>query len=195
MIRRLAVLAVLAVLGGCKSGYDNPVVLGTLAAASVFDDGMSQAEEDRLNARNQDNVARLRALCAGLDTRLANLPALRPNAAEVEALGLAIGEDIMSASSKACVAFHAESLGHWQTAYRLYFGAAIASLYERGWIAEHGGTPKELSDPVHYGVMNAILRLRAAGRAYAIYHIGQEKVTGYTCADLRRQAAWAATCR
>jgi hypothetical protein len=194
-MRRLALLAALA-LAACTKGYDNPIVLGTLAAASAVEGGMSEAEEDRLNAENQSNVARLRASCAGIDARLGDLNALRPAAAEVERLGTQIGDDILSSASKACVGFHAEAAGHTRRAYALYFGAAINSLYERDWIAEHGGgPPKELSDRLHYGVLNAILRLRTAGQAYDIYHVGQEKVTGFTCARLRREAPWAATCR
>lgn len=195
-MRRLAVLGLMAVLAACKSGYDNPVVLATLAAAeAVNGEGMSKAEEDRLNAEAQAALARLKALCAGIDIRLADLAALRPAAAEAERLGTAIGDAVMSPASRACVGFHAEAAGHDRRAYALYFSAAIDSLYERGWVAEHGGVPKELSDRLHYGVLNAILRLRAAGQAYEIYHVGSAKVTDFTCADLRRQAPWAATCR
>ena len=120
-------------------------IAGTYVVAPLFlrhfadaldGDKMSQAEEDRLNATHQENVARLKALCAGVDARLGDLTALRPAAPEVESLGVAIGDATMSPAMKACVGFHAEALGHWKTAYRLYFGAAIASLYERDWIAE-----------------------------------------------------------
>lgn len=195
-MRRLAVLALAAALAACSRGYDNPVVLTTLAAAEALNgEGMSKAEENRLNAEAREAVARLKALCAGIDTRLGDLAALRPAAAEAERLGTAVGDATMSAANRACVGFHAEAAGHHRRAYALYFSAAIDSLYERDWIAEHGGAPKELSDRLHYGVLNAILRLRAAGQAYDIYHVGQARVTGYTCARLKREAPWAATCR
>ncbi len=194
-MRRFALLAA-AFLAGCAPGYDNPVVLATLATVgAVSGEGMSRAEENRLNAEHRDNVKRIRALCTGIDARLGDLASLRPAAAEVMRLGTSIGDDVMSPDTQACVAFHAEAAGDLRRAYRLYFKTAIASLYEREWVAHNGGAPKLLSDRLHYGVMNAILRLRAAGQAYDIYHIGKEKVTGYTCADLRREAAWAATCR
>lgn len=195
-IRALAALAGALALAACSRGYDNPVVLGTLAAAeAVNGEGMSRAEENRLNAENQTNVTRFRTLCAGIDTRLSDLPALKPYAPEVMRLTSSIGENILSPEGKACAGFHAESLGRFDDAYRLYFGAAVNSMSERSWIAEHGGTPDQLSDRLHYGVMNAILRLRAAGHDREIYHVGSERVTGYTCADLRREALWAATCR
>ena len=195
-IKAAASLAGALLLTACTRGYDNPIVLGTLAAAeAVNGEGMSRAEENRLNAENRSNVARLRTLCAGIDTRLSDLPALTPNAPEVARLASAIGEPTLSPDSKACAGFHAESAGAFSDAYRLYFGAAVESLSERSWIAEHGGQAEELSDRLHYGVMNAILRLRAGGHAYDIYHVGADRVTGYTCARLRREAAWAATCR
>ncbi len=194
-IRSAATLACALLLAACSRGYDNPIVLGTLAAAeAVSGDGMSRAEENRLNAENQSNVARFRTLCTGIDTRLSDLPALKPNAPEVMRLTSGIGENILSADGKACAGFHAESLGRFEDAYRLYFGAAVESMSERSWIAEHGGKPDQLSDRLHYGVMNAILRLRAGGHAADIYHVGSERVTGYTCARLKREAPWAATC-
>lgn len=196
-IRDAAALAGALALAACSRGYDNPIVLGTLAAAEAVsgEDSISRAEENRLNAENQTNVARFRTLCAGIDARLADIAALRPHAPEIARLTSAIGEQILSADGKACAGFHAESTGAFRAAYRLYFGAAVESMSERSWIAENGGTPRQLSDRLHYGVMNAILRLRAAGHAYDIYHVGSERVTGFTCADLKRQAAWAATCR
>ncbi|MFT3809811.1 MAG: hypothetical protein QM698_07815 [Micropepsaceae bacterium] len=196
-IRAAAALAGALALAACSRGYDNPIVLGTLAAAEAVsgEDRISRAEENRLNAENQTNVARFRTLCAGIDTRLSDLPVLKANAPEVARLTRAIGEQILAADGKACAGFHAESMGAFPDAYRLYFGAAVESMSERSWIAEHGGTPKQLSDRLHYGVMNAILRLRAAGHATDIYHVGSERVTGYTCADLKREAPSAATCR
>ena len=197
----LAVIGVLAaaavLLGACKRGFDNPIVLGTLAAAQVVTgDGMDSAEEERLNGEHQEKVARLRALCAAIETEYRDSALLRSRAEEAEYLGLAVGHDIMEPRHRACVAFHAEAAGHFETAYRLYFSAAIDSLFEREWIAEHGGGPPiHLSDTMHYAVLDAILRLRTSGHAIEIYHVGASKVTSYTCARLRREAPGIATCR
>lgn len=193
----VALLAGVAVLlGACKRGYDNPIVLATIAVAdAVNNEGPSQAEQDQWNRDAQAALAALRARCDGIEAWYRDTARLKAHAAEVQRLGLAVGHDIMEQRLKACVAFHAEAAGDYETAYKLYFVAAVDSLYERGWIAEHGGAPKLLTDPLHYGVIDAILRLRAAGHAREIYHIGADKVTSYTCARLRAEAPQYATCR
>lgn len=191
-----ALFGVAVLLGACKRGYDNPVVIATAAAAGALNnEGPSQAEQDQWNHDAQAALAALRARCEGIETRYRDTPALKTSAAEVQRLGLAVGHDIMEARLKACVAFHAQAAGDADTAYRLFFSAAIDSAYDREWVAEHGGRPKVLSDPLHYGVLDAILRLRAEGHAIEIYHVGADKVTSYTCARLRREAPQYATCR
>ena len=193
----VAVLCVAAgLLGACQRGYDNPIVLGTIAVAdAVSGEGPSEADQRKWNADAQKAVADLTALCAGIETGYRDKTALKANAARAEALGLAVGHDIMDPRKKACVAFHAEAAGHFDTAYRLFFGAAIDSAFDRKWAAEHGTPPKVLPDVLHYAVLDAIIRLRAAGHAVEIYHVGSEMVTGYTCARLRREAPGIATCR
>lgn len=189
-------LAAAVLLGACKKGYDNPIVLGTLAAAqAVTGDGMNPAEEERLNREHQGKVTRLKALCANLESEYRDAALLKSRAEEAEYLGLAVGHDIMAPRHRACVAFHAEAAGHYDVAYRLFFSAAVDSLYEREWIAEHGGAPTHLSDTLHYAVLDAILRLRKGGHAFEIYHVGASKVTTYTCARLRQEAPTIATCR
>lgn len=195
LLARNSFILAIAGLGGC-SGYENPVVLATIAVAEAAShDGIGEAEQRRLNAQAQENVARLRMLCAGLETDYRDTASLRSRAAEVEQLSLAVGHDVMEPRSKACVAFHAEAVGHFDAAYRLFFGAAIEALWERRGIAEHGGSPELLTDALLYPVLDAIIRLRNGGHAVEIYHVGSEMVTGYACAQLRRDAPYIATCR
>ena len=185
-----------AVLAGC-SGPDNPVVISAAGIAKAASPGeISSAEQNAANAHVQGRTARLTALCADIETRFSDARALKSQAAEVEELGLAVGHDIVSARHKACIAFHAEAAGHAESAYRLFFEAAILSLTERRFIRENGGGPPTvLSDTLHYGVLQAILRLRAAGHAAVIQRAGSEMVTSQTCADLRRQAPGHIQCR
>lgn len=197
ILATVVVLCIAAVaLGACQRGYDNPIVLGTLVVAdAVSGEGPSEADQRQWNADAQKAVADLKALCTGIETGYRDTATLKANAARAEALGLAVGHNIMDARMKACVAFHAESAGHFEPAYRLFFGAAIDSAYDRKWATEHGTPPKVLPDVLHYAVLDAIIRLRAAGHAIDIYHVGSEMVTGYTCAQLRREAPQYATCR
>lgn len=192
----VALIGIGIALSACQRGYGHPAVVATMAVATAFEtDGVSEAEQRRLNKRSADAVSRLRAVCDAMAASFPDRPALAAAAAEVEALALIVGHNVMEAQLKACVAFHAEAAGHYDVAYRLFFFAAIDSAYDRDWATEHGTTPKVLSDDMHYRVMAAILRLRAAGHATDIYHIGAEKVTGYTCARLKREAPHYADCR
>ncbi len=192
----VVLIAAALVLSACKTGYDNPLVLGTLVVADAVDGGEpTGAQQRQWNADAQNAVARLTALCAGIETGYRDTAALKARAAEAEYLGLAVGHTVMNTRHKACVAFHAEAAGHYDTAYRLFFGAAIDSAYDRRWAREHGTPPKILGDELHYAILDAIVRLRAAGHAIDIYHVGSEMVTDYTCERLRREAPQYATCR
>lgn len=192
----VGLIGVAVLLSGCERGYGHPAVIATAAVASVFnDDGISSAEERRRNDRAFEAARRLGAVCDAMDASFPARAILAARAAEIEELGLIVGHDIMDARGKACVAFHAEAAAHFEVAYRLFFFAAVDSAYDREWAAEHGTRPKLFSDAMHYRVLAAILRLRAAGHAKEIYHIGADKVTSYTCDRLRREAPEYADCR
>lgn len=192
----VALIAAGFALSACQRGYSHPAVIATAAVASAFDDdGISDAEERRLNERAHAAYRALTSICDAMEAAFPARAALAERAVQVEELGLVVGHDIMQPRLKACVAFHAEAARHFEQAYRLFFFAAVESAYDREWAAAHGTPPKVMSDSLHYRVLAAILRLRAAGHAADIYHVGAVKVTGYTCDRLRREAPQFADCR
>ncbi|HRK70391.1 MAG TPA: hypothetical protein PLA85_02305 [Micropepsaceae bacterium] len=175
---------------GCpESNPAATVVLFGSAALAGDGNGLSASEERALNERQAQSAATMERICATIETRMRDMAALKPDAAAVLDAAGALGPDTMRQRFMACTGFHAEAAGDFTFAWRMYFYAAMNSLWQREGEAERGQDPEgDLGDALHYGVLDAILRLRAAGHDSGLYYVGKERLDNLTCAQLRREA-------
>lgn len=181
---------------GCPESNPAAAVI-LLGAAAVADDGngLTAAEERALDARQAQSVATLERVCATIEARMRDRAALKPDAASVLEAAGALGPDTMGQRFMACTGFHAEAVGDFALAWRMYFYAAMNSLWQREGEAERGQNPEgDLGDALHYGVLDAILRLRAAGHDAGLYYVGKERLDNLTCAQVRREAPHLTQC-
>lgn len=175
---------------GCpESNPAAAVVLYGAAAVAGDGNGLTSAEERALDERQAQSVATLERVCATIELRMRDMSALKPDAASVIDAAGALGPDTMRQRFMACTGFHAEAVGDFAFAWRMYFYAAMNSLWQREGEAERGEDPEgDLGDALHYGVLDAILRLRAAGHDAGLYYIGKERLDQLTCTALRQEA-------
>lgn len=175
---------------GCPESNPAAMVV-LLGAAAVAGDGngLTAAEERALNDRQAQSAATMKRICGTIEMRMRNMAALKPDAASVLDAAGALGPDTLQQRFMACTGFHAEAVGDFALAWRMYFYAAMNSLWQREGEAERGQDPEgELGDALHYGVLDAILRLRAAGHDAGLYYVGKERLDNLTCTQLRREA-------
>ncbi len=213
MIRLLLLAMMLTALSACGSGgncmgspgsqlgcpeSDPATAAIILGAAAIAGDGngLTAAEEREMNERQRDYAATMNRICGTLESRLGNMASLAADAPAVLAAAKGMGADTLEKRNMACAGFHAEATGDFEFAWRMYFYAAMNSLFQREGEAERGEDPEgDLGDRLHYAVLDAILRLRAAGHDGNLYYVGKERLDNLTCAQLRREAPQFTHCR